>query len=205
MSGIDRLHALRDDLDATGAEMAKHRERFDRLRNSEPTRAVSAFNLFQTPEHIADRMAQLIPSNAARILEPSAGLGRLYRAARTVNHSATITLVESSADCCRELYRSIEGDELATLMQRDFMEYRDTELFDCVLMNPPFKQGRDIKHIDRAAQMLRPGGLLIGLCFDGSRQNKNLKPLCSTWEPLGPDVFKSEGTRAPVCLITIEA
>ncbi len=204
MSGIDRLHNLRDELHATGAEMAKHRERFNRLRKAEPARAVSAFNLFQTPEVLADRMAGMIPSDAQRILEPSAGLGRLYRAARHARPSASITLVESSSDCCGELYRSIEGDSLATLMQRDFMEYRSPDQFDCVLMNPPFKQGRDIKHIDRAAQMLRPGGVLIGLCYDGVKQGKHLRPLCSTWEPLGAGVFKESGTMAGVVLLTIE-
>jgi hypothetical protein len=38
--------------------MAYERPRFERLANNDSApRVVSSFNLFQTPEHIADRMA----------------------------------------------------------------------------------------------------------------------------------------------------
>ena len=202
--GILRLKHQRDTLEAIGAEMVGERGRIHNIRAVGPSRAVSAFNLFQTPEPLAERMAVMIPEGSRRVLEPSAGLGRLYRAVRRVCADAEIVLVEQSADCCAELYRQTEHDRRAKLVQGDFMEHSDRERFDCVLMNPPFKQGRDIKHIERAAQMLRPGGLLIGLCLDGPRQNKKLRPLCDSWEPLGPDVFKDEGTRAPVVLLTIQ-
>ena len=202
-TGLLRLLSIRDQLEAVGEDMARERPRFNALRKDPGARAVSAFNLFQTPEGLAERMASMIPADSSRVLEPSAGLGRLYRAARRAMPSARITLVESAADCCAELYRGIEGDTLATLSQRDFLEYQGGP-FDCVMMNPPFKQGRDIKHIKHAAGLLAPGGRLIGLCLDGARQNAKLRPLCSSWEPLGPGVFKSEGTRAPVVLLTID-
>ena len=51
-----RLLALRDQCEAVGKTMAVERHRFDALREAEAPRAVSAFNLFQTPEVIAARM-----------------------------------------------------------------------------------------------------------------------------------------------------
>lgn len=68
-------------------------------------------------------------------------------------------------------------------------------------MNPPFKMGRDIKHILHARTLLKPGGLLVGLCFAGSRQKSKLRPLVDSWEELPPDTFKSEGTRAQVAMV----
>lgn len=76
-----RLRHLLEVTEAEGENMATERERFERLADpgSRP-RVVSSFNLFQTPEPLAARMASLL--TPGRTLEPSAGLGRLYRAVR---------------------------------------------------------------------------------------------------------------------------
>jgi 16S rRNA G1207 methylase RsmC len=91
------------------------------------------------------------------------------------------------------------------LKQRDFLTCWGDDLggpFQAVLMNPPFKQGLDIKHIFHAYEMLAPGGLLVGLCYDGARQGMTLRPLVDSWEQLPANTFKAEGTRAGVVLIT---
>ncbi len=83
---IDRLKELQALNDEKGLEMMMEKGRFAALksRHEDGTapKAVSSFNLFQTPKHIADRMASMLPPECQRILEPSAGLGRLYRAIR---------------------------------------------------------------------------------------------------------------------------
>jgi 16S rRNA G1207 methylase RsmC len=96
-----------------------------------------------------------------------------------------------------------ESDRATNLLQRDFLEVAPAGTFDAVIMNPPFKMGRDIKHIMHALKFLTPGGLLISLCYDGSRQNKQLRPLCDRWNVLPSGTFKSEGTGASVVLLTI--
>jgi hypothetical protein len=205
-TGKLRLLHLRDQTEAVGADMIEERARISAIRNAEPVRAVSAFNLFQTPPELARRMVDMLPAIDASdsILEPSAGLGRIYRAIRGRSIDAHVTLVESSADCCGELYRATEGDTRVTIRQRDFLEYHPGPRYAAVVMNPPFKRGTDVQHIRHARRLLSPGGVLVALCFDGSIQAKGLQPIASTWEPLGPDVFKSEGTRAPVVLLTIQ-
>jgi len=152
-AGLLRLRHLMEVNEATGEDMAEQRERFGRLAGDDAKpRAVSAHNLFQTPEDLAARMAAMLRPDAKRILEPSAGLGRLYRAVRARSDAATIVLVDSSPDCCAELYRAIEGDDLARLVQRDFLEccagptddpgdgLAVLGRFDAVIMNPPFKR-----------------------------------------------------------------
>jgi hypothetical protein len=183
--------------------MVFDRARFDTLRdNTSKARAVSASNLFQTPEAIADKMAGLLTLSAdSVVLEPSAGLGRIYKALRRV-HGGPVVLAEQSADCCRELYAITEQDRAATIRQGDFLEM-DIKA-DAVIMNPPFKMGRDIKHILHAFECLAPGGLLVSLCYNGVKQNKQLKPIADTWEVLPAGSFKAEGTRAEIVLLTMK-
>ena len=203
-AGHNRLLRLKEETDAHGVEMVFDRGRFDTLRdNTSKPRAVAAFNLFQTPPEIADKMAGLLPDVGGErtILEPSAGLGRLYTALRRAGHAGPIVLAEQSADCCRELYTLTENDNAVILKQCDFLEMNTAA--DAVIMNPPFKMGRDIKHILHAFEMLKPGGVLVSLCYNGVRQNKKLKPLADTWEVLPAGSFKSEGTAAEVALITM--
>ena len=60
----------------------------------------------------------------------------------------------------------------------DFLEQNgNLGTFDRILMNPPFQNGADIKHIQHAMKMLKPGGRLIAICANGPRQQTTLKPL----------------------------
>ena len=209
-SSLQRLQALRMDNTATGYRMEEMRGRFAALagRHEDGTapKAITAFNLFQTPEPIAQRMAEIIRDHcgdAPRILEPSAGLGRIYRALIAVIPDCRVSLVEQSANCAGELYK--QARDVDRLFQRDFMETHPEEIgtFDAVCMNPPFKMGADIRHIRHAMEFLKPGGLLVSLCYDGTRQNEKLKPLCDSWEVLPEKSFAAEGTGASVVLLTI--
>ena len=204
LDGRLRLRHLQEHTEAVAEEMEHERQRFERLKDpGSAPRVVSAFNLFQTPVHVAAQLVELA-GNGARWLEPSAGLGRIYRAIRD-EHSEPITLVEQSAECCGELYRETTNDSAATLIQADFLEC-DAErlggLFDCIAMNPPFKMGRDIKHIEHARTLLAPGGVLVSLCANGPRQRDNLMGQADDWIELPAETFRREATkvRAAVCV-----
>lgn len=200
-----RLRHLMEQSEAAEVDMVESAPRFKALERRGPPRVVSSFNLFQTPEEIADRMAGLLLGTLSAdsvVLEPSAGLGRLYKATRKRFPETHMVLVDSSRDCARELYSATSDDRNSTLTVSDFLALSPIAC-DAVIMNPPFQRGRDVSHIKHAYRGLRPGGLLVALCFDGRAQNKHLRPLATTWEPLG-SVFRSEGTRAPVVLLTME-
>ena len=202
-----RLRHLMEHTEAMGEEMAEERPRFERL--ADPTaapRVVSSFNLFQTPEPLAMRAAGLFDT-FGRTLEPSAGLGRLYRAVRARSSDCHISLVEQAAECCGELYRAIEGDGFATLVQADFLlcGVDRLGLFDSILMNPPFKMGRDIKHIEHARTLLAPGGRLVSFCAAGPKQRAQLQPFADQWHDLPGDSFKSEGTHVNAAIVVFNA
>ena len=205
---LSRLHSLRDRNEAAGIDMMEQRPRFAALatRHEDGTapQAVSAFNLFQTPEPLAARLASLLaPAAGSRILEPSAGLGRILRALIPYSAAETVA-VDVSPDCCRALFAA----DLArvTLKQGDFLTMTPAQLgaFDAAAMNPPFHMRADIRHVLHAMTFLKPGGRLAGICMAGPHREKQLRPLCATWEPLPAETFKSEGTKTPAVLFSIQ-
>lgn len=214
---MSRLTDLQAENNQAGIEMMTEAGRFaalaDRHNNELKPRAVTAFNLFQTPVEIAEKMVNIIPSYPQKVLEPSAGLGRLYRTTVKKYPDSNYTLVENNPQCAGELYKFTN----IKLIQKDFLSIEPAKegnadliikelphpFYDLIIMNPPFKQGLDIKHILHARKFLTTNGLLIGLCYNGVKQNRILKPLCDKWEVLPKDSFKSEGTRAEVVLIVL--
>lgn len=236
MNPFHRLHALRMANDADGYAMAEMAPRFQRIaqrhENGTAPHAVSAYQLFQTPPHLAARMVALLdPQPGHRILEPSAGLGRLLDALEhaalehapgtgTTDHAFTITAVELAPSCARELYRQNRAGII--LKQRDFLTLipnskldvpcsmsdvpasDELPLFDRILMNPPFHIRDDIKHIQHALKFLRPGGRLVALCMDTPHRRTALEPL-GEYLPLPPKTFASEGTNVNAALVIINA
>lgn len=207
--GILRLRHLGEVNEAKGEEMAEAAPRFARLANKDSaTRVIVAHQLFQTPEPLAARVAALATANGrdlGRVLEPSAGLGRIYHAIRAVAPSAPVTLVDVSPDCCGELYRATEGDSAARLVSGDFLTMDADRLgrFDTVVMNPPFTRGADIAHIRAALALLAPGGVLVAICAAGPKQRAALQPIATTWDDLPAGSFRSEGTNVAAALVTI--
>jgi 16S rRNA G1207 methylase RsmC len=89
------------------------------------------------------------------------------------------------------------------------MEWEPGAQFDRVLMNPPFEKGGDVKHIQRAFGMLKPGGRLVAICANGPRQALTLRLLAEKsgglWEELPEGAFADEGTSVKTALIVINA
>ena len=180
---------------------------FDALREAlkAGVQVVSAPQLFPTPPELARRMveaADIQPGN--RVLEPSAGTGNILKA-----------IIAGKAVCDKV---SVEiNPRLATLCQTltpdpvicgDFLEQNgNLGKFDVILMNPPFANGQDIKHIEHALQFLKPGGRLVAICANGPRQNERLRPMVErlggTWEPLPDNTFKESGTGVRAVLMVI--
>lgn len=205
LTGRLRLRHLLEVTEAAGEEMAEERPRFQALaREDAAPRVVSAFNLFQTPEPLAAKAAQLV-GKFGRTLEPSAGLGRLYRAIRAIDAGCEVVLVDNSPECCGELYRMTERDANARLIQLDFLDCTAERLglFDSIVMNPPFKMGRDIKHIKHALTLLAPGGRLVAICANGPKQNEQLRPLADSWEVLPAGCFKESHTNVSAAIMVI--
>lgn len=204
---LSRLHNLRMENTASGYAMQELAPRFEQLKkrhaNGTAPRAVSSFQLFQTPEGLAQRMVALAGANATRcVLEPSAGLGRILDALKPCS-PAEVVAVEMASQCAAELYRRQD----VRLYQRDFLTVEPAELgqFDAVIMNPPFHMRADIRHILHAQKFLLPGGILVALCLDTHHRDKALQPLALSWEKIPAGAFKESNTGVATVLLTIQA
>lgn len=205
MNPFHRLQNLRMVNDQRGHDMAEMRPRFDALRtrheDGTAPQAVSAFQLFQTPAAMAARLvAALGPiPTGSRILEPSAGLGRILD---QLPRGVDVVACEIAPQCAGELFK--HDRERVTIRQGDFLGMANLGEFDFVAMNPPFHMRADVRHILHALTLLKSGGTLAALCMAGPQREKALRPLAATWEEIPAGTFRSEGTNVPTVLLTIK-
>jgi protein-L-isoaspartate O-methyltransferase len=166
---------------------------------------VSADQLFPTPPELAARIVALADLEAGQhVLEPSAGTGRLLRAALGTP-GVDVVAVEIRENLARAL--APKPGESYSVRQGDFLTLGPKELgtFDRVIMNPPFAGAADVKHILHARALLKPGGKLVAVCANGPNQRKALKHLADTWEDLPEGSFKASGTNVRTVLLTMKA
>lgn len=168
------------------------------------------YQAFYTPPEIAQAMAEAANLYVAepwlRVLEPSAGRGRLVDAIGTATDwSVAITAVEIDDRAGFDLLNAYAGTRASLMVIRgDFLQQRDLGDFDRIVMNPPFTGGQDIAHIKHALTLLRPGGRLVALCAGGPKQEAALRPLARDWQRLPAGAFKESGTNIAVAMLTIE-
>jgi protein-L-isoaspartate O-methyltransferase len=175
-------------------------------------KVIAAPQLFPTPPDLAARMVDLaqVPIGA-HVLEPSAGTGNLIAAlpgrlpfdggAQTW---CKVTAVEINLELANALATRCKG---TVVKPGDFLDKTLFELgrFERILMNPPFADGADIKHIRHALTFLQPGGRLVALCANGPRQQEHIRPIAGEWIELEPGTFKEQGTAVNVALLVIDA
>lgn len=175
------------------------------LRNG-GVKVVSAPQLFPTPLELARDMvtaAEIEPGQD--ILEPSAGTGRIVRAVQEKlgADAGALVAVEIKPNLAETVLR---GGLRVPTHCADFLECNgELGLFDRILMNPPFVNGADIKHIEHARKFLKPGGRLVAICANGPRQRERLQPIATEWRDLPPGTFKESGTMVNAALIVIDA
>lgn len=105
-----------------------------------------------TPSGIANRMAVYL-GHKRHILEPSAGTGNLIEAACADRKTA----IESNIDLCCFIMDRTGINPICC----DFLEYQPEELFDGIIMNPPFSKAK--KHIEKAILCLEPKGVIVAI------------------------------------------
>lgn len=121
---------------------------------------------------VAQEAAELLDVQPGdRVLEPSAGTGALLAAIgdRIDPTVGSVVAIEVNRDLAEMLTTQFPK---VTVICADFLEQMADAVpgFDKILMNPPFENGADIKHIEHALKMLKPGGKLVAICANGSRQ-----------------------------------
>jgi len=91
------------------------------------------------------------------VLEPSAGQGSILECLPCFYEN--ITAIEASSLHC-EIIR--KKDLASDVICGDFLEFK-SGMFDRIVMNPPFSQGRAKLHVEHAISLLKEGGKLAAI------------------------------------------
>lgn len=195
----------------------------DTLRNG-GVQAVSAPQLFPTPPELARVMLDKAGGCMAglRVLEPSAGTGRIIEA---VAQNAT------GFDCVRVVAVEVSAALVSGLetMRRKWLYANDSNFeivagdflaqngnlgkFDRVIMNPPFADSQDIAHVRHAYEFLKPGGRLVAIMGEGAffRSDRKAAEFREWLEAVGGEAeklpagsFEASGTGVNTRLVVIE-
>lgn len=176
--------------------------KFDAMKKSlsAGVKAVAVNNLFPTPPAIAARLVKLAAiEDGHDVLEPSAGTGNILRAI----HGPCITIAVEQSHSLIESLRPLASRVICA----DFLALTAIDLgrFDRIVMNPPFENAADIKHINHARTLLKPGGCIVAICANGPRQRDALMPIATAWIDLEPGSFADSGTQVNTAIVIIEA
>jgi len=180
---------------------------FDGMKESlrAGVQVVTANQLFPTPATLAARMVELAEISAGQcVLEPSAGTGNLVSAVLDAVDTEVLAY-EINQDLSARLSYKFPSHKLQVRC-KDFLSVDDfMGQYERVIMNPPFENGSDIRHIEHAVKFLRPGGRLVAICANGPRQREKLMPLADQWHDLPPGTFAESGTMVNSALLVINA
>lgn len=188
---------------------------FEALRKAAktPVEVVSVPQLFPTPAALAARMVQEAEvSEGDHVLEPSAGTGALLDAIEQ-ERAGFVVAVEVNSQLCQRLRARVGAQSGGALRvhEGDFLQATPEQLgkFSAVIMNPPFANAADIKHVKHAMTFLVPGGRLVAIVAGGPRQAEQLRDLAEQsggfWEPLPDGTFAEQGTNVRTALVVIRA
>lgn len=173
-----------------------------------PIQVVSAPQLFPTPPDLARQVVELADIQLGHdVLEPSAGTGRLldplFNAEGTeiVNEGGKLVAIEINHGLARRLRATYA---VAHVVHADFLETGDDiGLFDRIIMNPPFANGADIKHVRHALTKLKTGGRLVSIVAAGPRQKAAFED--AEWIDLPAGSFAAEGTGVNAAIVVYDS
>ena len=164
---------------------------------------------FYTPPAIVNQMMDLAKvKKLEKALEPSAGYGNIARALRDAG--AIVSCIELSYDAVE--YLTKEG---FPTKHCDFLAVSSDDLMtrpSVIVMNPPFTQAQDATHVQRAWELLKPGGRLVSVVGGAAKTNSHkqyqaLRALVKEhgrFVDLPPASFKESGTTVSTCLVFLK-
>lgn len=183
------------------------------------------YGAFFTPPELAERVLDMADIGTVRVddsgvlprvLEPSAGGGALASVLARKGYT-DITCVEIQRVYANELVA--QGFKTK---QCDFLDMKLpvqlSQMYDLVVMNPPFDRGRDCDHVIHAFGFLKPGGKLVAIMsaraeFGTDHRHRALHALIdrvnhagyrgAMWNDLPSGSFNSSGTNVETTLLII--
>ena len=163
------------------------------------------FGYFPSPEPVVNRLMELADVKPGMfVLEPSAGQGNI---AREIAQIATVDCVELLPDNAKHLM-----DFSNAVLVSDFLQLQPVQMYDRVVMNPPFERQADILHVQHAFKFLKPGGRLVsvmgaGIMFRENKLTREFREFIDEndgeIEQLPEGVFKVSGTGVSTVIVSL--
>jgi predicted RNA methylase len=169
------------------------------LLTGEYTDEKKEFQFFETPRELATRLVEMAEiKNGERVLEPSAGRGRI---------------AELMPECqCIELNKDNEKFLVANgfdVVGNNFMNH-DGE-YDVVVANPPFTKQQDIDHVNKMMDLAKRRVVSVMSASVMFRDNKKtvdfrnrVEGLGGTFEMLPEKIFAESGTNVRTCVVCVD-
>jgi len=185
----------------------------DLINTGEYTDKKKEFQFFETPEGLAKELVDWADIEDYHIcLEPSGGKGRIVDA--ILKKSKHINLVELESENYEYLCTKYVGK--LNIWNKDFLKICDEkdfpQMYDRIIMNPPFSNGQDVNHIFQAWDLLAKGGILVSVVSESPffRENK-LSQAFRSWldennaevRSLASGIFKESGTNVKTRIIKV--
>jgi hypothetical protein len=143
-----------------------------RVLKGTPRPAGNRLATFETPEALADRMRDLAAvTTFDRVLEPSAGRGRLIANLPLRQQITAIEIDPSRAAHLAMMPHCREG--AMSVSQTNFLDHVGKgsgyfgTFFNAILMTPPRRLNEDLRHVMAAWDCLAPGGTLVAVISPG--------------------------------------
>lgn len=171
----------------------------------------SDFGFFPTPGDLADEAIALAGIGPGmRVLEPSGGRGALALRAAALVGAENVQVYEFLPGNVKAL----RDADLPNVTQADFLQVPPTPVYQAVVMNPPFGNLADVKHVEHAARFLAPDGVLVaimspGFTFRDTRAAREFKAFAEAAgaqvKPIPAGTFRESGTEVATVLVRMEA
>lgn len=165
---------------------------------------------FPTPKSVAERVVELAEiEDGYFVLEPSAGQGGLVDCIETNN---PILCIEPLEENVKVLTQKGYVTAPMTFEQYYAAERKPADAYDRIIMNPPFSEQRDIKHLMMAYDMLEIGGILVAIISENALYyqtelsknfNKFLVENNAMIEAVPPRAFAESGTTIETIIVKI--
>ncbi len=154
--------------------------------------------------------------NDARVLEPSAGKGRIISGMLGVGYQNILAVDVNPAFVIHLQGEYAEQFDRMRFTCANFLDMQapthPDHQFDLVVMNPPFTKQQDITHVRHAYRWLRKGGGLVAVTSAGWHFNQN--KACQAFRQwladvkghsieLPDDTFRSSGTLVRTRLLAV--
>ncbi|MDX2820483.1 class I SAM-dependent methyltransferase [Streptomyces ipomoeae] len=116
---------------------------------------------YPTPKPLVEQLLDLAELKVGcEVLEPSAGRGAIAEAAAA--RGAVVDCIE--LDTARAEYIRA-GGYAREVTAADFFSVKVQRRYQRVIMNPPFADRQDIRHVQRALRFVQPGGLVVAVMY----------------------------------------